>query len=57
MFIQQDYISLSILSQLRCSTKDLIELLILFRERNIELVSLKENIVTNTPSEKMMFNL
>jgi DNA invertase Pin-like site-specific DNA recombinase len=35
----------------------LIDLSILFKERNIELISLKESIDTNTLSGKMMFGL
>lgn len=52
-----DTIIVSSLSRLGRSTKDLIDLSILFRERNIELVSLKESIDTTTPSGKMMFGL
>ncbi|KFZ27378.1 MAG: DNA-invertase hin [Candidatus Izimaplasma bacterium HR2] len=52
-----DTIVVSSLSRLGRSTKDLIDLSILFKERNIELVSLKESIDTSSPSGKMMFGL
>jgi len=52
-----DTIVVSSLSRLGRSTKDLIDLSILLRERSIELVSLKESIDTNTASGKMMFGL
>ncbi|AIO18961.1 DNA-invertase hin [Candidatus Izimaplasma bacterium HR1] len=52
-----DTIVVSSLSRLGRSTKDLIDLSILFRERNIELVSLKESIDTNTPSGRMLFGM
>lgn len=52
-----DSIIVSSLSRLGRSTKDLIDLSILFRERNIELVSLKESIDTNSPSGRMLFGM
>ncbi len=52
-----DTIVVSSLSRLGRSTKDLIDLSILFRERNIELVSLKESIDTNSPSGRMLFGM
>lgn len=52
-----DTIVVSSLSRLGRSTKDLIDLSILFRERSIELVSLKESIDTNSPSGRMLFGM
>lgn len=45
------------LSRLGRSTKDLIELVELFRERGVHLVSLKEQIDTSTPAGKLLFTL
>lgn len=52
-----DTIVVSSLSRLGLSTKDLIDLSIQFRERGIELVSLKESIDTNSPSGRMLFGM
>ena len=45
------------MSRLGRSTKDLIELVELFRERGVHLVSLKEQIDTSTPAGKLLFTL
>ena len=45
------------LSRLGRSTKNLIELVELFQERGIHLVSLKESVDTSTPSGKLLFTL
>lgn len=52
-----DTIVVSSLSRLGRSTKDLIDLSIEFRDRGIELTSLKESIDTNTPSGKAMYGM
>ncbi|MDC7243815.1 MAG: recombinase family protein [Sphaerochaetaceae bacterium] len=54
---QGDTIIVSSLSRLGRSTKDLIDLSIEFREKGIELVSLKESIDTNTPAGKAMYGM
>ncbi|MCH5186632.1 MAG: recombinase family protein [Oscillospiraceae bacterium] len=45
------------LSRLGRSTKNLIELMELFNKKGVNLVSLKENIDTTTPTGKLMFTL
>ena len=45
------------LSRLGRSTKDLIELVELMREKGVQLVSLKEQIDTSTPTGKLLFTL
>lgn len=44
-------------SRLARSTKDLLELVEMFREQNIHLVSLKENLDTSTPTGKLMLTM
>ena len=45
------------LSRLGRSTKNLIELMELFNDKGVNLVSLKENIDTTTPTGKLLFTL
>lgn len=45
------------LSRLGRSTKDLIELMELFNKKQVDLVSLKENINTTTATGKLLFTL
>jgi len=52
-----DTIVVESLSRLGRSTKNLIELMELFNERHVNLVSLKENIDTTTPTGKLLFTL
>ena len=52
-----DTIIVESLSRLGRSTKNLIELVELFQERGVHLVSLKEAIDTSTPSGKLLFTL
>ena len=52
-----DTIVVESLSRLGRSTKDLIELMELLKERGVQLVSLKESIDTSTPTGKLLFTL
>jgi DNA invertase Pin-like site-specific DNA recombinase len=52
-----DTVVVESLSRLGRSTKDLIALTELFRERGVNLVSLKESIDTSTPTGKLLFTL
>ena len=52
-----DTVVIESLSRLGRSTKDLIELMELFNERQVNLVSLKENIDTTTAAGKLLFTL
>ena len=52
-----DTVVIESLSRLGRSTKDLIELMELFTEKGINLVSLKENIDTTTAAGKLLFTL
>lgn len=52
-----DTVVIESLSRLGRSTKDLIELVELFREREVQLVSLKEQIDTSTSTGKLLFTL
>jgi DNA invertase Pin-like site-specific DNA recombinase len=52
-----DTIIVESLSRLGRSTKNLIELVELFQEKGVHLVSLKEAIDTSTPSGKLLFTL
>ena len=52
-----DTIVIESLSRLGRSTKDLIELVELFEQRGVHLVSLKEAIDTSTPAGKLLFTL
>ena len=52
-----DTVVVESLSRLGRSTKNLIELVELFQERGIHLVSLKESVDTSTPSGKLLFTL
>lgn len=52
-----DTVVIESLSRLGRSTKDLIELVELFGERGVNLVSLKESIDTKTPTGKLLFTL
>ena len=52
-----DTIVVESLSRLGRSTKDLIELIELLKERGVQLVSLKESIDTSTPTGKLLFTL
>jgi len=52
-----DVVVIESLSRLGRSTKDLIELTELFRSKDVNLVSLKESIDTNTPTGKLLFTL
>ena len=55
--MEGDTVAIESLSRLGRSTKDLIELVELFRERGVHLVSLKEQIDTSTPAGKLLFTL
>lgn len=52
-----DTIVVESLSRLGRSTKDLIELVELLKEKGVQLVSLKESIDTSTPTGKLLFTL
>ena len=52
-----DTVIVESLSRLGRSTKDLIELVELMREKGVQLVSLKEQIDTSTPTGKLLFTL
>lgn len=52
-----DTVVIESLSRLGRSTKDLIELMELFNEKQVNLVSLKENINTTTAAGKLLFTL
>ena len=52
-----DTVIIESLSRLGRSTKDLIELMELFRERGVNLVSLKESINTSSSTGKLLFTL
>ena len=52
-----DTVVVESLSRLGRSTKDLIELVELFNQKNVHLVSLKEQIDTSTPTGKFLFTL
>jgi len=52
-----DTVVIESLSRLGRSTKDLIELVELFNQQNVNLVSLKESIDTSTPTGKLLFTL
>lgn len=52
-----DTVVVESLSRLGRSTKDLIELVELFEQRQVHLVSLKESIDTSTPAGKLLFTL
>lgn len=52
-----DTVIVESLSRLGRSTKNLIELVELFQEKGVHLVSLKESIDTTTPSGKLLFTL
>lgn len=52
-----DTVVIESLSRLGRSTKDLIELVELFDNKKVHLVSLKESIDTNTPTGKLLFML
>lgn len=52
-----DTVVVESLSRLGRSTKNLIELMELFNEKGVNLVSLKENIDTTTPTGKLLFTL
>lgn len=52
-----DIVVVAELSRLGRSTKDLIELVELFEDRGVNLVSLKESIDTNTSTGKLLFTL
>ena len=52
-----DTVVISELSRLGRSTKNLIELTELFQNKGVHLVSLKEQIDTNTPTGKLLFTL
>ena len=54
---QGDTVVIESLSRLGRSTKDLIELCELFESKGVHLVSLKENIDTQTPTGKLLFTL
>lgn len=55
--MEGDTVVIESLSRLGRSTKDLIELVELFCERGVHLVSLKEQIDTSTPAGKLLFTL
>ena len=55
--MEGDTVVIESLSRLGRSTKDLIELVELFRDRGVHLVSLKEQIDTSTPAGKLLFTL
>lgn len=52
-----DAVVVESLSRLGRSTKNLIELVELFQEKGVQLISLKEAIDTSTPSGKLLFTL
>ena len=52
-----DTVIVESLSRLGRSTKDLIELVELMREKGVQLVSMKEQIDTSTPTGKLLFTL
>ena len=52
-----DTVIVESLSRLGRSTKDLIELVELMQKKGVQLVSLKEQIDTNTPTGKLLFTL
>lgn len=52
-----DTVVIESLSRLGRSTKNLIELMELFNDKGVNLVSLKENIDTTTPTGKLLFTL
>ena len=52
-----DTVVIESLSRLGRSTKDLIELVELFQQKGVHLVSLKESIDTSTPAGKLLFTL
>ena len=52
-----DTVVIESLSRLGRSTKDLIELVEIFNQNNVNLVSLKESIDTNSPTGKLLFTL
>ena len=52
-----DTVIVESLSRLGRSTKDLIELVELLKEKGVQLVSLKEQIDTSTPTGKLLFTL
>lgn len=54
---QGDTVIVESLSRLGRSTKDLIELVELMREKGVQLVSLKEQLDTSTPTGKLLFTL
>lgn len=54
---QDDTVVVESLSRLGRSTKNLIELVELFQEKGVHLVSLKEAVDTSTPSGKLLFTL
>ena len=53
----EDTVVVESLSRLGRSTKNLIELVELFQERGVHLVSLKESVDTSTPSGQLLFTL
>lgn len=55
--VQGDTVVVESLSRLGRSTKDLIELVELRKDKGVELVSLKEQIDTSTPTGKLLFTL
>jgi DNA invertase Pin-like site-specific DNA recombinase len=52
-----DTVVVESLSRLGRSTKDLIELMELFQQKGVHLVSLKESIITSTASGKLLFSI
>lgn len=52
-----DTIIINDFSRLARSTKDLLELVELMQEKNVNLISLKENIDTSTPQGKLMLTM
>ena len=52
-----DRIVVESLSRLGRSTKDLLELVELFQEKGVHLISMKEQIDTSTPTGKLLFTL
>ena len=52
-----DKIYIESFSRLSRSTKDLLELIELFKEKNVELISLKENLDTSTPTGRLLVSM
>jgi len=52
-----DTVYIESFSRLSRSTKDLLDLIELFKSKNVELVSLKENLDTSTPTGKLMLTM